>query len=70
MQPTINVVAGLLVLAGVVGTIWALALKMGPGVRPKKLMIAPPLCMVMGVALLLGIIAASLEGILSELDTA
>jgi hypothetical protein len=55
MEPTLRVVAGLLVFAGMVGTIWGMALQMKPGVRPKMLMIAAPLCMMIGFALLLGI---------------
>jgi hypothetical protein len=55
MEPIVRVVAGLLVVVGMVGTIWAMALRMRPGVRPGKLMIAAPLCMMIGFALLLGI---------------
>ena len=55
MDPILRVLAALFVLAGMVGTIWGMALQMKPGVRPKKLMIAGPLCMAIGFALLLGI---------------
>ena len=55
MEPTLRIVAAVLVFAGMVGTIWAMALQMKPGVKPKRLMIADPLCMMLGFALLLGI---------------
>lgn len=55
MEPIVKVAAISFVFVGMVGTIWSLALQMKPGVRPKKLMVAAPLGMMIGFALLLGI---------------